>query len=95
MCVALAGRHVRLPRGPWEIACRSGALVIPTFSVRQGFDTFEVTVEEPFRVHASGELEADVRCAAERYAHLLEAQIRRNPGQWTPFEDFWKVHRCG
>ncbi|MFN0095864.1 MAG: lysophospholipid acyltransferase family protein [Dehalococcoidia bacterium] len=95
ICVELAGRTAKVARGPWEIARRSRATVIPAFARRLRDDHFSVSVEEPFIVPDSGDLECDVRWAAQRFAHLMEAHIRADPGQWTPFEDFWRVHRCG
>ncbi|MEO6396909.1 MAG: lysophospholipid acyltransferase family protein [Tepidiformaceae bacterium] len=93
-CVELAGRKVKLPRGPWELARRSGAVLLPVFCSRTRRDFFDVYVEEPFCVARSEDPEADVRAAAERYARLLEAHLRRDPGQWAVLEDFWKAHAC-
>lgn len=94
LCVELAGRPVKLPRGPWELARRSGALVLPVFCSRTRRDFFDVYVEEPFCVETTADAEADVRGAAQRYAALLEAHLRRDPGQWAVLEDFWRVHAC-
>lgn len=95
MCVPLAGQCVRLPRGPWEIARRSGALVFPMFTSRLRHDRFRVYVEEPFRVARSEDEEADILDAIQRFARLLETHLRRDPSQWAVTEDFWEVHRCG
>lgn len=95
VCTRLFGRAVRLPRGPWELARRTDALVIPIFSSRKRGDQFRIDVEEPFRVAATEDAEADIRCAVERFAGLLERHLRRDPGQWAVLEDFWKVHGCG
>lgn len=94
LCVELAGQRVRLPRGPWELARRSGAVVLPVFCSRTKRDFFDVYVEEPFRVAKTDDPEADARQAAERYARLLDAHLRRNPGQWAVLEDFWRIHAC-
>lgn len=95
MCVELCGRHVRLPRGPWEIARRSRALVMPMFTARVDGDRFRLFVEEPFRVAQSEDEEADILAAVTRFAGLLETHLRRDPGQWAFTEDFWRVHACG
>lgn len=95
VCVALAGRRVKLPRGPFELARRSHAPVLPVLSSRVRDDRFEVRVEEAFCVSRTDDEEADIRAAAERWAIVLEAHLRRDPGQWTVLEDFWKVHACG
>jgi KDO2-lipid IV(A) lauroyltransferase len=95
MPVELFGRCVRLPRGPWEIARRSGAVVIPILSSRIDADHFEVHVNEPFTVARSDDAEQDVRKAIERWAEVLEEHLPRDPGQWTVLENFWERHRCG
>jgi KDO2-lipid IV(A) lauroyltransferase len=95
VCVSLAGRGVRLPRGPWELARRTGAIVLPMFAARDWRDRFEVRVEEPFRVECGPDETAAVADAARRFATLLEAHLLREPGQWTIVEDFWRVHACG
>lgn len=91
----IAGRSVRLPRGPWELARRSGAVVLPVLTARRGADDFDVYVEEAFCVHPGGDPEAEVRRAVDRWAAVLERHLRRDPGQWTVLEDFWEAHRCG
>jgi lauroyl/myristoyl acyltransferase len=95
VCVLVAGQPVHLPRGPWELARRTGATVLPMFSRRDWRDRFVVTVEEPFHVPCDEEEELAVRDAAVRFGALLEQHIRREPGQWTVIEDFWSIHRCG
>ena len=95
ICVTLLGREVRLPRGPWELARRTGATVVPLFLARGFADDVTVHIEAPFEVSATADRDADVAAAAQRWADLLSAQLRRDPGQWTVLEDFWRVHACG
>jgi KDO2-lipid IV(A) lauroyltransferase len=94
VCVQMCGRQVKLPRGPWELARRTGATVLPIFCARRGIDHLTVFVEEAFSVDGALEAEDAVRAATERFATLLERHIRREPGQWIVLEDFWRVHRC-
>jgi KDO2-lipid IV(A) lauroyltransferase len=94
ICVPLCGRMVHLPRGPWELARRTNALVVPAFSRRRHFDDFDIVLEEPYFVDVSDSPETDIRKAAERYAMLLETYLRKEPGQWAVLEDFWRVHAC-
>ena len=95
LCTELAGRSVRLPTGPWELARRTDALVFPMFSSRIRRDHFRVHVEEPFRVERTTDEEADIQAAIRRFAAVLEEHLQRDPSQWVPTEDFWKVHGCG
>jgi KDO2-lipid IV(A) lauroyltransferase len=95
LCVPLAGNCVRLPRGPWEIARRTDALVYPMFANRVRHDRFRVYVEDPFRVERTENEEADIAGAIRRFARLLEMHLRRDPSQWAVTEDFWEAHACG
>jgi len=95
VCVPFFDREVKLPRGPWELARRFDAPLLPVFSARKRRDHFRVYVEEAFRVERTEDGDEDVRRAAARYARLLEAHLRREPGQWTVLEDYWRVHSCG
>ena len=95
VCVELFGREVQLPRGPWELALRHNARVLPVFSSRKRNDQFRVWVGEPFTVERQDDREAAVAAAARHFAGLLDRHLRRDPGQWLVLEDFWRVHRCG
>lgn len=94
-CVELFGLRVKLPRGPFDLARRTDALILPVFCSRNGIDDMIVWVEEPMRVAMSDEPERDVQGATQQWATILEQHLRREPDQWTVTEDFWKVHGCG
>ena len=95
VCVKLLGRRVLLPRGPWELARRTGARVIPLFLSRDFGDHQRVWIGEAFSVADGGDREEAVRAAAQRWADLFGAHLRRDPGQWTVLESFWEAHACG
>ena len=95
VCAELLGRKVLLPRGPWELAHRTGATVIPLFAQRRRGDDQTVWLERPFTVPAGGDREEAVRAAAQRWADQFGEHLRRDPGQWTVLESFWEEHACG
>ncbi len=95
VCTRLLGRDVLLPRGPWELARRTGARVVPLFFSRRFADDQVVWIEEPFTVSAEGDREEAIRAAAQRWADLFGAHLKRDPGQWTVLEAFWVRHACG
>lgn len=95
VCVDLLGRKAKLPRGPWELAQRYEARVIPIFSARKRRDQFRVYVGEPFELAGFGDGEEAIGRAAQHFAALLEGHLRRDPGQWFVLEDFWRNHGCG
>ncbi len=93
-CVRMFGQGVKLPRGPFDLARRTDALILPVFCSRKGIDDMIVRVEEPMRVAKSEDAERDVEEATRQWACILERHLRREPDQWTVTEDFWKVHAC-
>ena len=95
VCTELLGKRVLLPRGPWELARRTGATVIPLFATRRFNDHQTVWLEEPFTVSAGGDREEAVGAAAQRWADRFGEHLRRDPAQWTVLEAFWEAHACG
>lgn len=93
VCVAMAGRRVSLPRGPWELAQRTGAPVVPVFLRRTARCRFSAWIGEAIVVPNNAE--EGVAEAATCWARILEGQIRRDPGQWLVLQDFWTEHACG
>jgi KDO2-lipid IV(A) lauroyltransferase len=93
VCTTLASRHVRLPSGPFELARRTGATIVPIFSRRVARDRLAAHVEEPFTIDCPGD--TAVEQAVHRWAALLDRHLGDAPGQWTVTEDFFKVHACG
>lgn len=94
ICVEFFGKHVKLPRGPWELARRTNAMVFPVFTTRIKNDRFRAAMEEPFRMVQTDDPEEDIRVAVRKFARLLETHLRADPAQWVVLEDFWKVHAC-
>jgi len=94
VCVDLCERRVKLPRGPFELARRTHASLLPILAAREGVEDQVVFVEEPYCVPATDDAEEDVRQAAQHWACILGQHLRRFPGQWKVLEDYWTVHAC-
>lgn len=95
VCVNLAGRAVRLPRAPWELARRTNSIVLPGFCSRLTGGRLGVRFEEPFEVDKTVEPERAIVMAAGHWASLFERHLRSDPGQWAVIEDYWANHACG
>ncbi len=81
---------------PAELALRTGAAIIPGFSVRTG-PGFRYTawIEPPVEVRDTGDREADlVRITAE-INRRVEAAVRRAPEQWLWAHRRWKTRPPG
>lgn len=94
VCVELFGRKVRLPRGPWELARRHGARVIPMFCLRRRHDQFTVRAFEPFAVQCTNDAENDLQHAAARWARAFETTLAPDPAQWLLLGDYLREHAC-
>jgi KDO2-lipid IV(A) lauroyltransferase len=94
VCVPLAGRCIRLPRGPWELAQRTGAVILPAFAARIHGRRMRVEVHRPICVATGVHRERAVQRAAEGWAVTFEQFLRANPGQWSVMEDYWRLHAC-
>ena len=84
--VEFFGAPAPFPPGPFLLASRTGALVVPVFIVLEPDRRFRIIFEEPFEV---GESSAEVRAAQVRWVGVLERRIREFPEQWYCFYPFW------
>lgn len=94
ICVDLLGTRLRLPRGPWLLARRTGVTVLPVFALRRKDDHFVVRCYEGFRVEKTADEAADITCAARQWAAAFEDVVRRYPAQWFVLRDVAKEQAC-
>jgi len=64
------------------VALRTGAPVIPGYTVRDGEDRFVVTWQPPLELPRTGDRKRDVEEATTRFNAALESIIRKHPEQW-------------
>lgn len=83
------GHEAYMPTGPMEVALRTGAIVIPSFSCRRNRYIIEAYMEEPLELERTGDLEADVHRGALRFLERFERRLRAEPGQWAVLEAVW------
>ncbi|MBI4299799.1 MAG: lysophospholipid acyltransferase family protein [Chloroflexi bacterium] len=83
------GAETTLPSGAIELALRTGATVLPAFSVRKPRGRFEVYVEPPLELVGTGDLKRDVRLGMERLVAVMGRYIAANADQWVVFEPIW------
>lgn len=85
------GAPARLPDGYVQLALRTGAVVLPSFSLRQPGGKFVAYVERPVLMERTGELKRDVRLNLERVLPVIERYIAAYPEQWVMFQPIWKT----
>lgn len=88
--VRFLGHVVSLPEAPFMLALASGAPLYVFFASTRGQGRHHFSVTGPISVAAKSRAERQeaVLRAAQRYADLLEEQVRRNPLDWHHFEPF-------
>jgi lauroyl/myristoyl acyltransferase len=87
--VEFFGATAKFPPGPFMLAARAGAMVLPTFFLLTPDRRFRVIYEEPMTVSGNGSFEEHARAAMQTWATVLERRIREFPEQWYCFYPFW------
>jgi len=83
------GANATMPTGPIEVALRTGAVVIPSFSMRRNKYVIEAIMEPPLELERTGDSEHDVRASMLRYLEGYERRLRAEPEQWAVLEAIW------
>lgn len=79
----------RLPDGHVQLALRTGAALLPAFSMRLPNNTFAAFAEPAIELNSTGNFDADVRAGVEQVTHVLEKWIGQHPEQWVMFHRIW------
>lgn len=85
--VRFLGAWTTLPSGPAVLAARTGATILPFWTIRLRDGTFRGEVGAPILV-ASTE-PAEIARATQAIADALEAAVREAPEQWCVFKPIW------
>ncbi|MEJ2744887.1 MAG: lysophospholipid acyltransferase family protein, partial [bacterium] len=83
------GKEVSIPRGPAEMAAKSGAPVVPAFCIQEEEGRFRLVVEEVIDLERDIPLEQKVALINQRVVGLIEKYISRYPSQWFAFYRVW------
>ena len=85
--VRLFGEWTTLPSGPALLAAKTGALIVPVFSVRQPNGRYFVYHLDPIR--AGSRSKAELQRVTQQIADALEQALARAPEQWYSFQRAW------
>lgn len=86
--VPFFGRETLLPSAHIALGLRTGAPVLPAFSLHEG-SNLVASFEPALELRQTGDRAADVRAGMLQWVEVLERYIRRAPEQWTVFERVW------
>ncbi len=84
----LFGEDALIPTGAAELALRTGAALLPAFTIRTGRNRYHAIIEPPVPLDAGGQ-PRQARAIVLELLHSLERHVRANPGQWMAFHPVW------
>ena len=93
--VEFFGATASFPPGPFLLAARSGALLVPTFFLLTPERSFRVIYEAAIDLASADGLEDRARAAMRAWAGILERRVREYPEQWYCFYPFWERGTAG
>jgi KDO2-lipid IV(A) lauroyltransferase len=86
--VCFFGEETTLPVGAVRLALETGATIVPVICRRHRLrHTF--TIDDPFVLEKTGNLDEDVASGLKRVVEVLERHIRADPAQWVMFQRVW------
>jgi len=86
--VKMFGTSAHLPLGPWAIAARAGAAVIPGFVLRVRPGRYRIIFHDPI-LPVEGSLRHQMETMQERFRGHLESYLKAYPEQWGCLQPFW------
>jgi lauroyl/myristoyl acyltransferase len=76
------GGRITLATGPLALARRTGASVLPVYTLRLAPTSFEITFGKSLNVPEDAAGNPDYAAAVQTYAESLAEFVLRDPGQW-------------
>lgn len=89
MKVKFCGRKTVFPKGPAYLAYRTGAVILPGFTLKNN-GRYYLYLEKPFYIKGEGDREKIVNQGVYKIVSLIEKYVRMFPTQWSIFEDIWE-----
>lgn len=88
--VPFFGAPARLPDGYAQLALKTGAPILPAFTIRKADNTFEGYAEPTIELVRTDDNQADVRAGVEQIVRVMEKWIGAHPEQWVMFHKIWE-----
>jgi len=91
--ISFFGNDFWVPRGPATLSLRTGATIVPGFTIREKGDLFTLYFEKPIEFNPSGKLEEDIQALTQKILDVIRIYVERFPDQWFMFREFWEQQR--
>jgi KDO2-lipid IV(A) lauroyltransferase len=83
------GHKADFPRGPIMLASAADAIIVPTFMVMEGYNTYNIYIEKPIEIKVYSGREDTLKNNFKEIIGVFEKYIRQYPDQWYTFMPFW------
>ncbi len=83
------GKKTIFPKGPAAFSLKTGAVIVPTFLIREQEDHFKLFFEKPISLFNDDGSRIALGDLIEKYAAAIESNIKKYPTQWFMFQKFW------
>lgn len=90
LTVDFFGHPANLPVGPVVLAMKTGAPLVPAFTIMGEDGRYHPVAEPPIELVKTGDFESDLRQNVEKTAKVIERHVREHPEQWFNFYYFWE-----
>ncbi len=90
--VRFLGSWTTLPAGPAVLAARTGATIVPFWTIRRPDGAFVGGIGAPILVTSTEP--AEIARATQAIADALEPVVRKAPEQWCVFQPIWPEDRA-
>jgi KDO2-lipid IV(A) lauroyltransferase len=87
--VPFFGRWACANKGMAVLALKTGAPVVPVFSVRQKNGRYKVVFEKEVELQRTGDKIRDVEDNTENFTRIIERYVRNKPDHWFWFHNRW------
>ena len=81
-------RTVLFPEGPASLAQKTGAVLLPAFTIPGNENCYKTIIEKPLNLLPSGSLEKDTKKNTQAFASIMEKYVKKYPHQWHFWDEF-------
>jgi len=90
LSINFLGHRLKFPAGPVVLASKTGASLLPLFTVRNEGDTpYRAILHPPLAVRHERLREEEVLICMEEFVALLEKYVMKYPFLWHFWDEFW------
>lgn len=87
--VRFFGSETTLPIGPVALAMKTGAALIPAYTLRVSSHHSRVVIEPTLELERTGNRDIDLSSNLQKLAERLEDMIAKDPAQWAVLQRVW------